>query len=275
LSDDGDAVENFMKAKYSPETDGLYKAACPAKSLPLEVPALLAIGLNDVDIPVDMVEDFFWNAKKIAHEVIHANSLSNKDMEDNGMVRVDSPSLNWVVPPSIKLLKIANANHYTIVNAEDNAWRKVYDELIDLCPSLSDVPKVVSNDDLEMVIAKRKRPSVRNAIKTGDTVIAPSQQSSNSTMGIVTYTNSTAAPAYATISNSSSLSDIQNSGSQDIVESKEDKGVGNRSSNLSNDSPSCSTNYQQVNTTPNNDIPELFSFPAPSATKKNTSFFSL
>lgn len=42
--------------------------ASPAEILPLQVPTLLFGGTNDTDVPVDMVEDYFWQAKRIAGE---------------------------------------------------------------------------------------------------------------------------------------------------------------------------------------------------------------
>lgn len=58
MSDDGDAVEKFMGCALTKETDAFYRSASPAHLLPLVCPTIVAIGEDDVDIPVDMVRDY-------------------------------------------------------------------------------------------------------------------------------------------------------------------------------------------------------------------------
>jgi pimeloyl-ACP methyl ester carboxylesterase len=58
LSDEGDAVERFMGCPLTADTDALYRSASPTHVLPLLCPTVVAIGEDDVDIPVDMVREY-------------------------------------------------------------------------------------------------------------------------------------------------------------------------------------------------------------------------
>eukprot|EP00602_Paraphysomonas_sp_CaronLab_P010531 CAMPEP_0185028574 /NCGR_PEP_ID=MMETSP1103-20130426/14360_1 /TAXON_ID=36769 /ORGANISM="Paraphysomonas bandaiensis, Strain Caron Lab Isolate" /LENGTH=481 /DNA_ID=CAMNT_0027563027 /DNA_START=946 /DNA_END=2388 /DNA_ORIENTATION=+ len=177
LSDDGDAVEKFMRMPYdlaSPECLEAYGSACPSKALPLQVPTILAIGDADVDIPPDMVEDFYWYAKKVGGEaatrgVPMASSVDSGEDNMGRMKRGDtldsipetSPvqsqgvkrdrcrkvlqrKTSCVVPVPLKFLKIQGANHFDVVNSSTDAWARIFDEMFTLMPNLADVPPLES-----------------------------------------------------------------------------------------------------------------------------------
>lgn len=69
LSDEGDAVEKFMGCALTPETEALYQSASPAHLLPLICPTVVAIGEDDVDIPVDMVREYHGLAAAASQSV--------------------------------------------------------------------------------------------------------------------------------------------------------------------------------------------------------------
>jgi acetyl esterase/lipase len=76
-----------------------YKLASPSELLPIQVPLLLCVGVNDDVIPKSYVEEF-----------------KNKVL--------DGP----VLPTEeVKFLVIENADHFQVVNAKDKAWEKIFD----------------------------------------------------------------------------------------------------------------------------------------------------
>lgn len=174
-----------MKCPFDGSTHCLqtFSEACPSKLLPLEVPSIIAVGTVDKDIPADMVEDFYWRAKKAGGEAAaravsetsaaySADSASDtpisspspKGAENSGSVggiagdtdcsnaaesRRQSPkhksnkkSSSCVVPVSIKLVKLKDADHYDVVNAATPTWGSIFDEMLDMVPSLADIPEV-------------------------------------------------------------------------------------------------------------------------------------
>lgn len=74
------------------------RSASPHHLLPLKVPTLLAIGSADLDVPPDMLVTF------------HEKCVSSS-----------APS---VVLPA--LLVIPDADHYKIMNAEEDAWLELF-----------------------------------------------------------------------------------------------------------------------------------------------------
>lgn len=91
LSDEGDAVENFMKMPFdssSEESIKLYYSACPTKLLPLLIPTILVTGTSDTDVPSHLIEDFYWYAKRISGEILtkcisYQNSQLNNISDNN------------------------------------------------------------------------------------------------------------------------------------------------------------------------------------------------
>ena len=70
-------MEKFIKYPFdtsNPVSMATYSEACPSKLLPLEVPTIIAIGTSDADIPADMVENFYCNAKAVARQQHATNS---------------------------------------------------------------------------------------------------------------------------------------------------------------------------------------------------------
>lgn len=66
LSDEGDAVSNFMGClPDSPENVAKYRSASPWWLLPNQVPMVLAVGADDPDVPATLVRDFAERAQAV------------------------------------------------------------------------------------------------------------------------------------------------------------------------------------------------------------------
>jgi hypothetical protein len=229
LSDEGDAVEKFMKVPYdeTPECHGIYDEACPSKLLPVEVPTIIAIGTSDTDIPLDMVEDFYWYAKKIGGEVAtraapaamafstdsgdapitylsqtqadaaepaeesvregsdtadgNASTLSECRISEaaptnsGDKTKQSRQSLSsCAVPVPIKLVKLPGADHYDVVNAKTTAWGRIFDEMNNITPSLSDIPQLESFDgDIDKVALMLLTSGPQATERNSSGVLAP------------------------------------------------------------------------------------------------------
>lgn len=58
-----------------------------------------------------------------------------------------------VVPMAIKLVTLAGADHYDVVNASTPAWGRILDEMNSMAPSLSDIPQLDTLLALEQAVA--------------------------------------------------------------------------------------------------------------------------
>jgi acetyl esterase/lipase len=165
LSDNGDAIENFMKVAYDSddaEAVTAYHSACPSKLLPLPVPTILVTGTSDTDVPHQLVEDFYWDAKRVSGDIISRCILSvstpSEDGADDlpppadeGPPLVDSPLHHQLdpkilesfrlAPPPLKLLKLPGATHYDVMDSTSSAWSSIFDEMVSMSPQLSDIPE--------------------------------------------------------------------------------------------------------------------------------------
>eukprot|EP00928_Gymnodinium_smaydae_P090611 TRINITY_DN74397_c0_g1_i1.p1 TRINITY_DN74397_c0_g1~~TRINITY_DN74397_c0_g1_i1.p1 ORF type:complete len:353 (+),score=63.07 TRINITY_DN74397_c0_g1_i1:88-1059(+) len=95
VSDDGDAVERYMRC--SPGDEGAaerYSAASPAARLPVTFPLLVAWGDSDKDVPPALVEEYAKSA----------------------IASASGPGL-------VEALSIAGADHFDVVAAGSDAWR--------------------------------------------------------------------------------------------------------------------------------------------------------
>lgn len=102
VSDEGDAVELYMKCK--PEDDRgrqQYLLASPAALLPATYPLLVVWGSKDVDVPPDLVSGYAAAATAGAPELVTS-------------------------------LEVEGADHFDVVNAGSNAWKTV------IAPAISD-----------------------------------------------------------------------------------------------------------------------------------------
>jgi hypothetical protein len=177
LSDEGDAVEKFMKMPYDPEDSAsvaAYHSACPSKLLPLLVPTVLVTGTNDTDVPHQLVEDFYWYAKRISGEIIsrcvsftsdippppsspfilRPEALGGGDSdpklhrlassEQILVEQLDPKIIDFfrVSPPPLKLLKLPGSTHYDVMDSTSLAWGSIFDEMLSMSPQLSDVPEI-------------------------------------------------------------------------------------------------------------------------------------
>lgn len=95
VSDDGDAVESYMKC--TPEADGAleqYSLASPASLLPVTFPVLVACGDKDTDVPLELVTHYTEAAKS---------------MDTSGYVTD---------------LAVPGADHFDVVNTNSTAWKE-------------------------------------------------------------------------------------------------------------------------------------------------------
>jgi hypothetical protein len=70
LSDDGDAVQRFMKCVPSAETMHLYDEASPIRHIPTRVPSILVTGLRDDVVPADMVRSLLSIGPRHMHSLV-------------------------------------------------------------------------------------------------------------------------------------------------------------------------------------------------------------
>ncbi|CAE7239301.1 unnamed protein product [Symbiodinium sp. CCMP2592] len=91
VSDEGDAVERYMK--QAPTGSGLeeYRKASPSALLPVTFPLCLVYGDSDTDVPPDLVRTYAKDAKSSA-------------------------------PALVSVLEIAGADHFQIVDARTDVW---------------------------------------------------------------------------------------------------------------------------------------------------------
>jgi acetyl esterase/lipase len=196
LSDEGDAVENFMKIPFDPENSvsvAAYHSACPSKLLPLLVPTILVTGTNDTDVPHRLVEDFYWYAKRISGEIIsRCVSLSSalppppsspyiRSPEVLSGGEADTTKLNRLAsseqisidlldpkiieffrtsPPPLKLLKLPGSTHYDVMDSTSLAWGSIFDEILSMSPQLSDVPEIDLQGYRENLESQADAPTV-------------------------------------------------------------------------------------------------------------------
>ncbi|CAE7876964.1 unnamed protein product [Symbiodinium necroappetens] len=91
VSDEGDAVERYMK--QAPTASGLeeYRKASPAALLPVTFPLCVVYGDSDTDVPPDLVRAYAKDAKASA-------------------------------PALVSVLEIPGADHFQIVDARTDIW---------------------------------------------------------------------------------------------------------------------------------------------------------
>eukprot|EP00933_Yihiella_yeosuensis_P081291 TRINITY_DN9487_c1_g1_i2.p1 TRINITY_DN9487_c1_g1~~TRINITY_DN9487_c1_g1_i2.p1 ORF type:complete len:298 (+),score=75.20 TRINITY_DN9487_c1_g1_i2:44-937(+) len=104
ISDEGDAVELYMKQAPKDETsEAEYRKASPASLLPVKFPLVIAFGDKDSDVPPELVSEYGKAAKASA-------------------------------PPSlVSVIEVTGADHFDVVNAGSEAWLK------HICPALAEM----------------------------------------------------------------------------------------------------------------------------------------
>ena len=109
VSDEGDAVERYMK--QLPTGAGLteYEKASPAALLPITFPLCVVYGDQDADVPPDLVRAYAEDAKRSAPELVLT-------------------------------VEIPGADHFQIVNAESEAW------LMHIVPRIADAVRANFGD---------------------------------------------------------------------------------------------------------------------------------
>jgi len=102
VSDEGDAVELYMKMK--PDSEGIaeYNKASPSALLPVTFPLCVVFGDADVDVPPELVRAYAQQAKSSAPELV-------------------------------SIVEIAEADHFDVVNASSECWSQ------HVIPALRDV----------------------------------------------------------------------------------------------------------------------------------------
>ena len=110
LSDEGDAVEKFIKGTPTSHPD-LYAAASP--KLPLTVPCLVVTGEKDIDVPADMTREFY-------RSIFDAEAKRRAQHgETNNLV-------------THTLLEIPIADHYSILDARSVFWPYLWSGVLSL-----------------------------------------------------------------------------------------------------------------------------------------------
>lgn len=107
LSDKGDAVQKYLGVcpEYDPTSGKLaetspYLLASPKELLPLKTPCLIVMGSEDDVVPPDCVEGFFEAARNLQGSQVQ-----------------------------LELLRVDGADHFDLVNAETQAWKKIFPAL--------------------------------------------------------------------------------------------------------------------------------------------------
>ena len=114
LSDEGDAVQRFMRGRTPEDDPDAYHAASPAESmLPLATPTLLATGADDADVPAHFTETFYDAATR-ARSAAGVTTGSAAPHDDQ---------------PPVELLVVPGADHYDVTNAESAAWSLIFDKI--------------------------------------------------------------------------------------------------------------------------------------------------
>jgi acetyl esterase/lipase len=108
LSDEGDAIYNYM-GQVEPAADDAatscpYRRASPHRLLPMATPLLVVAGTADVDVPADVVTEFYDQV--LASEASVASSASTA------------------------LLVLPGADHFDVVNAATPAWVQIYEAVL-------------------------------------------------------------------------------------------------------------------------------------------------
>eukprot|EP01031_Cornospumella_fuschlensis_P028158 gene28158-34000_t len=119
VSDEGDAVQNYMKAtpSYSPsassaqegrslQPDCPYALASPKELLPMKVRTLVVVGERDVDVPPAHVHQFFSHMQRV-HEA------------QGGAAAADL----------VHLLALEDCDHFQMVTPSSAQWRQIYREI--------------------------------------------------------------------------------------------------------------------------------------------------
>lgn len=100
----------------------IYSAASPAEILPLQVPTLLVAGALDTDVPMDMVEDYYWKAKRIAGEKFNTWKIKHErtlpvDLAGSNQSLLSLASSDraksFATPIPLKFIKL-NCDHYEV-----------------------------------------------------------------------------------------------------------------------------------------------------------------
>jgi len=126
ISDEGDAVELYMKCKPDSESNiAEYQKASPAALLPLPVPVIVAIGDADADVPPELCAGYV--------EMVRASNPPETSARE---------ILTSVV--------ISGADHFDVVNAGSAAWNE------SIVPALATVIGQVLDADAAAALTQGK-----------------------------------------------------------------------------------------------------------------------
>ena len=141
LSDEGDAIPNYMQCAPSDRVDCPYKQASPHRLLPVKTPLLVAVGTADADVPPDMVAEFYAKVVTCNDDSSRAssgsvsNSSSYSGDNTNGTATDSTQSqLRTAYSPfaAVQFLSIPHADHFQVMTANDPAWEKIFAASIDM-----------------------------------------------------------------------------------------------------------------------------------------------
>ena len=102
LSDEGDAVELYMKGTPSTIADA-YNAASPIKLLPLKTNVIVVSGVKDVDVPTAHIAPYVEAAtsQNGGHHISHIDTAGSDHFD---LVNVDGVSWNAMMDAAEKVL---------------------------------------------------------------------------------------------------------------------------------------------------------------------------
>ena len=133
LGDEGDVIERFIGCTPNDDVGKLYDEACPSRLLPLTTNCLLISGENDVDVPSELVKDFF-NA--VECERSRDNHDMNNIHNNDDVITETYTSKEFVIDGNRKVMQyfdIPDADHYTLVDSNSAAWDTLSQMIKNIC----------------------------------------------------------------------------------------------------------------------------------------------
>lgn len=157
LSDEGDAIPNYMKCVPSDQTDCPYKLASPHRLLPMVTPLLIAVGTADADVPADLVTDFYNSviACSSGHESEsesgsgggsgsgcgcgcgsgsgNGSGSHNSGSTTGFSTSVQSQPAAASTPPlPVQFVSIPDADHFQVMTTSHPAWLEIFTVSVDM-----------------------------------------------------------------------------------------------------------------------------------------------
>ena len=117
------------------------RLASPHHLLPLKTPCLITVGTSDLDVPPDMVKSFHADSVTSNNNFIISNVREYEEEMTSDGSKGECPSYKTLkgtgeaipsivnIPPVPGLLLIDGADHYRILDAHDDSWLQLFQEI--------------------------------------------------------------------------------------------------------------------------------------------------